>query len=197
MAKDRLYSIWSDMHKRCHNPNNYHYKDYGGRGITTCKAWIDFSAFEKWARANGYSESLRLGRKNINGNYSPSNCHWTTYEVLNNNKRSCIYVCCPDGQRRTLTQVARVAKLPPKTVSHRYHRSPNASYDWLTRPSESSRTKNPTVIVQSVNSNAILAKSLRQYAEIVAKTPASDQAMRDTLFNIASTISKALLTFCG
>ena len=30
-------NLWKQMRNRCNNPNNYHYKDYGGRGIKVCK----------------------------------------------------------------------------------------------------------------------------------------------------------------
>ena len=32
----RIYSIHQHMLQRCYNPNNEHYKDYGGRGIKVC-----------------------------------------------------------------------------------------------------------------------------------------------------------------
>ena len=33
------------MIQRCTNPNNKAYKNYGGRGITVCERWRDFTNF--------------------------------------------------------------------------------------------------------------------------------------------------------
>lgn len=53
----KLYRTWSSMLQRCNNPNDKDYSEYGGRGIKICKEWeTDFSAFQKWALANGYKE---------------------------------------------------------------------------------------------------------------------------------------------
>lgn len=40
-----LYSTWRGMRERCLNPNYPDYAYYGGRGITICGRWDDFSAF--------------------------------------------------------------------------------------------------------------------------------------------------------
>ena len=38
----RLYVIWQHAKRRCLNPNNKSFKDYGGRGITICNEWLEF-----------------------------------------------------------------------------------------------------------------------------------------------------------
>ena len=47
-----------DMKRRCYNPEEKFYKDYGGRGIKVCDEWMDkkegHSNFQKWAVENGY-----------------------------------------------------------------------------------------------------------------------------------------------
>lgn len=44
--KTRLYHVWRDMKRRCYNPKDKRYNDYGGRGITVCAEWLhDFAAF--------------------------------------------------------------------------------------------------------------------------------------------------------
>jgi hypothetical protein len=83
----RLYSIWHSMKQRCNNKNSKHYMDYGGRGIFVCDEWNEFIPFRKWALENGYGDKLTIDRKNVNGNYEPSNCRWLTIQEQQNNKR--------------------------------------------------------------------------------------------------------------
>ena len=91
----KLYRIWSNMKDRCNNPDCKVYSDYGGRGIKVCKEWIDdFSAFQKWALANGYKEGLTIDRKDNDKGYSPDNCRWTDRKIQGNNKRNCRYITC-------------------------------------------------------------------------------------------------------
>lgn len=94
----RLNHCYSDMKKRCYNPNNKSYKDYGGRGITVCEEWLNterckkgikgWYAFKEWALSNGYTDELTLDRIDVNKGYSPNNCRWVTRKVQNNNQRS-------------------------------------------------------------------------------------------------------------
>lgn len=84
----RLYSIWKHMKQRCYNTNKDSYINYGARGITICQDWKDnFINFETWALSNGYSDNLTIDRKDVNGNYEPSNCRWVTSSVQQANTR--------------------------------------------------------------------------------------------------------------
>ena len=84
----RLLSIWKNMNTRCKNPNYEKYHKYGGKGITICKEWGDFQKFRFWALSNGYTNELTLDRKNVNGNYDPSNCRFVTSSLQAFNKGS-------------------------------------------------------------------------------------------------------------
>lgn len=88
MSRIRPYKIWVDMKKRCNNPKNKEYPNYGGRGIKVCVEWEnDFPTFYKWAISNGYDDSLTIDRKDVNGNYCPENCRWSTLIEQGRNKR--------------------------------------------------------------------------------------------------------------
>ena len=84
---DKLYHTWIAIKYRCYNPNSKDYKHYGARGITICDEWKnDFMVFREWCLNNGFANNLTIDRINVNGNYEPSNCRWTTIAEQNRNK---------------------------------------------------------------------------------------------------------------
>lgn len=88
-SKTRLYTIWTSMKKRCFDPNSHAYHLYGNRGITVCDEWKEsFESFRDWSIANGYSDSLSIDRIDVDGNYEPGNCRWTTAIGQARNKRN-------------------------------------------------------------------------------------------------------------
>ena len=84
----RLYRIWKAMRGRCFRKTNSEFKNYGARGISVCKEWVDsFEAFLSWARSRGYQNHLQIDRVNVDGNYCPENCRWVTQQENNQNQR--------------------------------------------------------------------------------------------------------------
>lgn len=81
-----LYNVWKSMRQRCNNPNCHDYIWYGGKGITICKEWEDFSNFRKWAISSGYKKGLTIERKCGLGPYNSENCVWITIEEQQKNK---------------------------------------------------------------------------------------------------------------
>jgi hypothetical protein len=105
------YKVWWRMHRRCADPENPDYADYGGRGITVCARWASFENFlaDMGKRPPGRLRKalFSLDRKNNDGNYEPGNCRWVTDIVQNNNKRT-----AKTARRWRLVEGAGVALTP-------------------------------------------------------------------------------------
>lgn len=117
---DRLYNIWCGIKKRCFNPKEPCYSHYGARGITICDDWLhDFSAFEQWSLANGYSDTLTIDRIDNNGNYCPENCRWITHDEQQRNRSNNVRVE-HNGESKTISEWSRLLGISDKTLYKRY-----------------------------------------------------------------------------
>lgn len=121
----RLYAIWNSMRQRCNNSNHRSYHNYGGRGISICSEWDDFAVFREWAYNSGYNEhgkrgEFTLDRIDVDGDYTPENCKWSTMKEQSNNKRTTIYLE-KDGEIHTLKDWADITGIKYETLWKRYH----------------------------------------------------------------------------
>ena len=82
------YGAWENMKSRCYNENATGYEDYGGRGIKVCDRWL--ASYENFLEDMGRKpgKGYSIDRINVDGNYEPSNCRWTTtFEQARNKRR--------------------------------------------------------------------------------------------------------------
>lgn len=77
--------VWRSMINRCSNPNDAAYKHYGARGVKVCKRWHKYENFLA-DMGQRPSKDYSLDRKNVNGDYKPSNCRWATRSEQQRNK---------------------------------------------------------------------------------------------------------------
>jgi hypothetical protein len=121
----RLYRIWKGMKDRCFRKNNEYYKNYGGRGITVCREWLDsFEAFHKWAVSHGYADNLSIDRINNDGNYEPGNCRWATPKEQARNRSKNVYITI-DGITKTISDWADEKGVKVGLISDRLKRGWN------------------------------------------------------------------------
>ena len=108
MTRTRIFRIWCGMKSRCYNENSKKYPNYGARGIIICDDWKnDFMAFYKWATNNGYSDNLSIDRIDVNGNYEPSNCRWSTNKEQANNRTTNKFITY-NGETKTILEWADI-----------------------------------------------------------------------------------------
>lgn len=112
----RTYRSWSNMKKRCLNPKDRAFPDYGGRGIKVCKRWGRFENF--LSDMGECPEGLFLERINNNSGYFKSNCKWATMREQSRNRRSNVHIT-HNGKTMLMVDWAVEVGLPYKTIAHR------------------------------------------------------------------------------
>lgn len=113
----KTYRIWINMKTRCTNQNNEAFADYGGRGITLCDEWMEFSGF--FDDMGECPKGMTLDRINNDLGYSKNNCHWATMKQQSCNRRSNINVEI-DGVTKTLKEWAQFYDVKYANVYWRY-----------------------------------------------------------------------------
>lgn len=87
LTGDPVYGRWSKMIRRCTDPTNAAYPDYGGRGITVCDRWRDPAKFHA-DMSPTYEDGLELDRIDNDGHYEPGNVRWATRSQNADNRRT-------------------------------------------------------------------------------------------------------------
>ncbi len=117
-SREKLFRVWKSMLHRCYSEHSSSYKNYGERGIFVCDEWHEYETFKSWALQNGYAEGLSIDRIDVNGNYCPDNCKFSTIKEQANNKRN-NHLVEIDGVTKTIAQWADYAGLSYSTVAQR------------------------------------------------------------------------------
>ena len=118
-VKTPTNSSWSDMRARCLNPNHTKFPMYGGKGITVCERWSDYSVFlaDMGERPCGKTLDRIDGTKG----YSPGNCRWATpLEQQANIKNNRLFAW--EGETLHLSALARRLGLKPDLLRWRIER---------------------------------------------------------------------------
>ncbi len=117
--KDKaFYNHWCAMRTRTTNPNQDHWKDYGGRGINSDKFanFVDFydGLYESYkeARALFGEKNVSLERVDVDGHYCVENCKWIHVADQKGNQRKTIYfeITFPDGHSEVCRNVRKFAR---------------------------------------------------------------------------------------
>lgn len=111
----KTYSTWEGMHRRCSNPNEKFYPEYGGRGIKVCEKWSGEKGFENFLKdmkekPNGTS----IERINNSEGYYRANCIWATRTAQNRNRRNTRKVM----YRNELLPLAQVVEVSKSKLSY-------------------------------------------------------------------------------
>jgi hypothetical protein len=83
---------WEGIIRRCNDPKQRGYKNYGGRGIKVCQRWMD--SFEDFLADMGPRPEgkFSIERKEVDGDYEPNNCIWLPLKDQGRNRRNSVFV---------------------------------------------------------------------------------------------------------
>lgn len=139
MGNSPEYTAWQHMRRRCSDPNNADYKNYGARGIQVCERW---NTFELFYCDMGPRPSLAhsIDRINNDGNYEPNNCRWATCTQQRRNSRSNHHLTF-HGETMCICEWAERLGMNRMTLYHRIRRGWNTERA-LTEPPGAQGTRN-------------------------------------------------------
>lgn len=89
--RSKEYTAWCNMHLRCYNKKNPHYRNYGARGITVAEEWHEFIPFYQHV-GDAPGAEYTLDRIDNNRGYEPGNVRWAKRRVQSRNKRDNVWV---------------------------------------------------------------------------------------------------------
>lgn len=78
LSRSEFRAYWS-MLDRCYKKTGKYYHYYGGKGIKVCDRWLE-SKHNFLEDMGKQPIGTSLDRKDSNGDYTPKNCRWATWE---------------------------------------------------------------------------------------------------------------------
>lgn len=129
MSKTRFHSIWMNMIARGRNTTSFPEAHcYALRGIAVCERWKEFENFRE-DMYESYQEHVKeygekdttIDRVDVDGNYEPSNCKWSTLREQYNNKTDNHFVEY-NGKIDTVANWSRYLGINYSTLSKRLQR---------------------------------------------------------------------------
>lgn len=121
MSGTRIWIRWRGMLQRCYNPKIDSYPNYGGRGITVCERWHDFSLFLSDMGLPPFPHAS-LERVDNNGNYSPENVRWASPKEQGQNTRQTRFLTI-GGETKSVSQWGEPKGLTSSRIRLRIDRS--------------------------------------------------------------------------
>lgn len=80
------YGVWQSMRRRCGDPADMAFANYGGRGIVVCERWREsLPAFLEDMGSRPTSDH-EIDRIDNDRGYEPGNCRWVTRHVQSRNR---------------------------------------------------------------------------------------------------------------
>ena len=139
LSKLSEYGIWSSIKDRCYRKTNDCYSRYGALGIKVCDRWLN--SFENFLTDMGPRPSVNhsVDRKDVHGDYSPSNCRWATRSEQQRNRRDTIVIEF-NGVCRSVIEWAEITGIPYDALKYRV-RSGWTAEEALTTPSQRKNTQ--------------------------------------------------------
>lgn len=81
------FNVWTAMRKRCNYTKHPKYHLYGGRGITVCPQWDDFTQFLADMGECPFDKGS-IERLDNDKGYEPANCVWLLKTEQSKNRRN-------------------------------------------------------------------------------------------------------------
>ena len=117
----KSYKRWTQIKRRCYNPNDIDYPNYGARGIKMWDGWVNNpAAFCEYVESlERYEETnTTIDRIDYNKGYEPDNLRWITLAEQQRNKSTNIWITA-NGKTQLLIDWAKETGIDRRTIGYR------------------------------------------------------------------------------